>query len=306
GGSGGKGNSSGIGGVSDTVRASKPRRASRSLTCQVLDCSKAATYGSLAEATRCAAHKEKGQIDHKHRLCENAGCPTQPSFGWPGESRKRFCGTHRRPGTVDLRNCEHKGCGTRASHGFGKGKARFCALHSPPGSSLVANRPCEKLGCIVSPRFGDEGGRPRFCASHKEPQMVNLKDRRCEQRPCKIQPTFAAPGEKPRFCSKHKSEGHVNVRHKLCRHPGCKLVPTYGTRVTRVPVACLEHSGGEMVDLKRERMRMSQAKKALKPVPTAVGRAGTMGTLVVEGAGARAGAGARTANSTGAAAAGRK
>lgn len=59
--------------------------------------------------------------------------------------------------------------------------------------------------------------------------------------------------------------GHVNVRHKLCRHPNCKLVPTYGTEGTRVPVACLEHSDGDMVDLKRERMRMSQAIKATLP-----------------------------------------
>lgn len=77
-----------------------------------------------------------------------------------------------------------------------------------------------------------------------------------------LKPTFALPGEKPRFCSKHKSEGHVNVRHKLCRHPNCKLVPTYGIKGTRVPVACLEHSDGDMVDLKRARMRMSHAKKA--------------------------------------------
>ena len=57
----------------------------------------------------------------------------------------------------------------------------------------------------------------------------------------------------------------MNVRHKLCRHPNCKLVPTYGTEGTRVPVACLEHSDADMVDLKRARMRMSQSKRATTP-----------------------------------------
>ncbi|CAN0540710.1 unnamed protein product, partial [Ectocarpus sp. 12 AP-2014] len=98
------------------------------------------------------------------------------------------------------------------------------------------------------------------------------------------QPTFAFPGEKPRFCSKHKAEGHVNVRHKLCRHPQCKLVPTYGMRGTRVPVACLEHSEGEMVDLKRERMRMAQARKKAPVEATAAAGARTMEALVEPGA----------------------
>lgn len=53
----------------------------------------------------------------------------------------------------------------------------------------------------------------------------------------------------------------MNVRHKLCRHPQCKLVPTYGMMGTRVPVACLKHSDGDMVDLKRERMRTAKEKK---------------------------------------------
>ncbi|CAN0314141.1 unnamed protein product [Ectocarpus sp. 8 AP-2014] len=110
--------------------------------------------------------------------------------------------------------------------------------------------------------------------------MANLKDRRCEQHLCTIQPTFAFPGEKPRFCSKHKAEGHVNVRHKLCRHPQCKLVPTYGMRGTRVPVACLEHSEGEMVDLKRERMRMAQERKKAPTETAAAAGARTMEALV--------------------------
>lgn len=118
--------------------------------------------------------------------------------------------------------------------------------------------------------------------------------------PWPSQPTFAAPGEKPRFCSKHKSEGHVNVRHKLCRHPGCKLVPTYGAKGTRVPVACLEHSSVDMVDIKRERMRMSQVKKAQRSVATVAGG------VVVQKTGVRAGVNAGVGASTAVAAAGRK
>lgn len=80
----------------------------------------------------------------------------------------------------------------------------------------------------------------------------------------------------------------MNVRHKLCRHPQCKLVPTYGMMGTRVPVACLKHSQEEMVDLKRERMRMAMEKRRTMPTAAAsstcssnskatVGRAGATG-----------------------------
>lgn len=131
------------GGAGRARGGSVAQRTSRALSCQFPGCSKPASYGDGSTPTRCAGHKEKGQIDHKHRSCESVTpkpCLKQPSFGWPGESRKRFCGTHRRPGTVDLRNCEHEGCGTRASHGFGTGRARFCAAHSPPGTSVLANK----------------------------------------------------------------------------------------------------------------------------------------------------------------------
>lgn len=82
-------------------------------------------------------------IDHKHRHCENVvpkACLKQPSFGWPGEGRNRFCETHKEAGMVNLRTCEHEDCGTRASHGFQKRKARFCAVHSQPGMVAVANK----------------------------------------------------------------------------------------------------------------------------------------------------------------------
>lgn len=101
----------------------------------------------------------------------------------------------------------------------------------------------------------------------------------------------------------------MNVRHKLCRHPNCKLVPSYGTEGTRVPVACLEHSDEDMVDLKRARMRMSQAKKTSMPTAarssSSRGKVAARGTekpaptpAVVERVGAGAGAGTAPATVT--------
>lgn len=75
----------------------------------------------------------------------------------------------------------------------------------------------------------------------------------------------------------------MNVRHKLCRQPKCNLVPTYGTEGTRVPVACLEHRDGDMVDLKRARMRMSQAKKAAMPAAASSSSSG--GKVAAKGRG---------------------
>lgn len=118
-------------------------RAGRSSACQIEGCGKTATHGDQRKATHCAAHKEKGMTDHKHRPCENVvpkACLKQPSFGWPGEGRKRFCGAHREAGMVDIRTCEREGCGARASHGFQKRRARFCATHCQPGMMVVANK----------------------------------------------------------------------------------------------------------------------------------------------------------------------
>lgn len=147
GGRGGKGRGSGGGGGRGGGPAAQ--RSSRYMKCQLPGCRKTATHGTQKEATHCAGHKQEGQIDHKHRLCESNTpklCLKQPSFGWPEEARKRFCGAHRKPGMVDLRNCEQEGCGTRASHGFGKGRARFCAAHTPPGTNIVANKVREGKG----------------------------------------------------------------------------------------------------------------------------------------------------------------
>lgn len=97
----------------------------------------------------------------------------------------------------------------------------------------------------------------------------------------------------------------MNVRHKLCRHPNCKLVPTYGTEGTRVPVACLEHSDEDMVDLKRARMRMSLAKNASSSSSSGEGAARSTGKAVpavVERVGPGAGAGAAPAMAAAAAA----
>lgn len=175
---GGRGRGRGVG-------ASRARRWGSS-TCQFPGCAKPATHGDGSTPTRCAGHKEKGQIDHKHRLCENVGpqpCVKQPSFGWPGESRKRFCGAHRKPGTVDLRNCEHEGCGTRASHGFGKGKARFCAAHSLPGTNVVANK--VKRGPAGRGEAG--GGRGR-----EERTLVSLQ-KRFGSRACAPRASWSTP-----------------------------------------------------------------------------------------------------------------
>lgn len=51
-------------------------------------------------------------INVRHPRCANPTCKRQPSFGVPGEGKRKgkavFCVEHRDPGMVDVVNCTRK------------------------------------------------------------------------------------------------------------------------------------------------------------------------------------------------------
>ena len=69
-------------------------------------------------------------------LCENVVCGTRANFNTPGESKARFCSTHKLKGmqNVRVKLCEHPNCITMANFNFlGEKKSRFCKRHAISG-----------------------------------------------------------------------------------------------------------------------------------------------------------------------------
>ena len=100
----------------------------------------------------------------------------RPSFGSAAERTARFCGAHRRPGDVDLRNrpCQYVyGCRIRPTFGEPRGAGNatgrpiFCAAHRQASGARAAHRAARTLRCrvresikalLVPPQWG-EGAR---------------------------------------------------------------------------------------------------------------------------------------------------
>ena len=84
------------------------------------------------------------------RTCEYDGCHTIPNYNVVGETRGRFCATHRQDGMVNVmsRTCEHDGCHTIPSYNVvGETRGRFCATHRQDGMVDVRSRTCTHDWC---------------------------------------------------------------------------------------------------------------------------------------------------------------
>ena len=70
-----------------------------------------------------------------HAVCEEPGCRTQPTFGWPDTRAMLRCTRHRLAGMVDLKNtlCLASGCMTSPSYALPGEPPRYCKAHRLPG-----------------------------------------------------------------------------------------------------------------------------------------------------------------------------
>jgi hypothetical protein len=122
------------------------------------------------------------------RKCEQEGCMKQSYFNYEDQTKARFCGDHRLPGMLDIKNkrCEHEGCRKYPIFNYdGQTKGRFCGDHRLPGMMNIKSKRCEQEGCRKYPIFnydGQKGGR--FCGDHRLPGMMNVNHKACIAEHC--------------------------------------------------------------------------------------------------------------------------
>ncbi len=156
---------------------------------------------------------------HQSTWCKNVHCSKQPSFNFPGLTKRMFCATHKEAGMVNIvdRACGIDGCRTIPAYNHqGHTKGFFCAVHKEPGMVNVRDRSCEFPGCGKRPHFNFVGTKSgRFCAVHKVMSMINVAGRTCEGVQCNKRPHFNFPEQKSgRFCATHKLSGMVSTSAK--------------------------------------------------------------------------------------------
>lgn len=118
------------------------------------------------------------------RVCEHAGCTTQPSFAPVGTPYLR-CKKHKKHGDVNvrLRKCEFGSCMVVPSFGpFGQTKGIRCFKHKLDTDINNILKLCESSGCKVSASFGPIGTRKMLrCYQHKHSDDVNTKKKTIEE-----------------------------------------------------------------------------------------------------------------------------
>ena len=118
--------------------------------------------------------------------CESPLCNKNPSFGYRGETRRRFCKRHAEPGMLNVyyKYCDARVAGAGGGQGRqcaerasfeGEGKLR-CLEHREPGMR-PRNNICqlEGGGCTRQSSYGIEGGKPVLCTLHREAGMVQVR-----------------------------------------------------------------------------------------------------------------------------------
>jgi len=166
-------------------------------------------------------------VDRKCELCERV-----PNFGHRGDTKARFCKTHKETGMVNIKNtriCEL--CSTTASYNYPDiRKAQFCKTHKKDGMENVTQNRCER--CKKQPLFNFKGQtRGRFCATHKETGMVDVVNPACCSDGCPQQARWGLPGQKPNYCTDHRVAGTITSPRKQCVEAGCKELAVFGTTV---------------------------------------------------------------------------
>ena len=195
------------------------------------------------------------------RICTFVGCGKRRNFGNEG-GKRQFCGIHKLPGMVNLKQkmCRHDGCITAASFGKEGGKPQFCGKHKLSGMVNIVCQRCEFEGCITAASFGNEGGKAQFCSKHKLADMVNVVTKRCKEDGCMTQPHWGIPGHRPIMCFKHKEvpitsqeDGSIlsiikNPNSK-CSHTKCREPAVWGIRN---PDRCESHRYKDDLNLVEE------------------------------------------------------
>jgi hypothetical protein len=158
--------------------------------CEFENCRNQASYGlCYGKPTRCKDHKEDYKLTKlTSSKCQHEGCKLQPVFNFEGETKGKFCSTHKEEGMVDVKHdkCQHEGCKSRPHFNFEEeSRGKFCGTHKVDGMVDVKNKRCEHEGCKLQPNFNfEEESRGKFCSTHKEEGMVDVKHEKCKSNAC--------------------------------------------------------------------------------------------------------------------------
>lgn len=110
--------------------------------CTVACCWKSANYGDpdSHRGQRCAKHKTEDMVDLRNpgtTKCRFSGCSSWPSFGFPGQRRKKtHCAKHKLQDMVNLNN--QKNQGQKRPPGGGGGDSSKRPRRAPPHAMLTA------------------------------------------------------------------------------------------------------------------------------------------------------------------------
>ena len=227
--------------------------------CEFENCRCQASYGEYyGKPIRCKNHKEEYKL--VSRLCQEGNCKTLSNYNYEGESKARFCSSHKLENMIDVKSkkCEHAGCQTRPNYNYeGESNARFCNSHKEFGMIDIKNKRCEHDGCQKQPIYNYEGeSNARFCSSHKLENMIDVKSKKCEHAGCQTRPLYNYEGESnARFCVSHKFENMIDVKSKTCEHAGCQTRPNYNYEGESNARFCNSHKEFGMIDIKNKRCK---------------------------------------------------
>jgi hypothetical protein len=227
--------------------------------CEFENCRGQASYGEYyGKPIRCKNHKEEYKL--VSRLCQESNCKTLSTYNYEGETKARFCSSHKEIGMIDVisKKCEHDGCQKHPKFNYiGESRPRFCSSHKEIGMIDIISKKCEHDGCKKTPSYNYSSETTvRFCGCHKFENMVDVKNKRCEHSGCQKQPTYNYEGESnPRFCGCHKFENMIDVKNKKCERDGCQKQPNYNYEGESIPRFCNSHKEFGMIDIKNKRCK---------------------------------------------------
>jgi hypothetical protein len=183
--------------------------------------------------------------------CKFQGCPNDPNYNFPGETKRLYCKEHIQPGMVnvkkDTRMCIHTDHTTpvRASYNLpGEKRPIYCKQHSQPGMVRLNSSNCDVCK-LVSPSFGFPGQKAIRCKKCKENGMVDLVSNLCDTG-CGANASFGLPGQKATRCKKCKEKDMTDVKNATCDL--CDRQPTFG--INNKATRCSEHILEGMADCK--------------------------------------------------------
>ncbi|AMN83714.1 hypothetical protein D5b_00289 [Faustovirus] len=217
------------------------------ITCE--ECKKSASYGFVSDSLIhwCGEHskdKLKGEehaTDLKNIKCK---CGNEPSFGYAGEERGRYCSKCRLPGMVDIKHgiCQYPGCRHIPAYNLREEKEpKYCNKHKADNMVNKVVKLCNEPDCNNVATHGAKNKPVTKCAQHKIGKMITKYVKTCVDPDCVAKPLYNRADQPPIYCFEHKIDGMVDVVNGKCIKTECNNTAHYGLLFEK-PTLCREHA----------------------------------------------------------------